>query len=198
MQYHYYILNKPCNMVSQFKSSHRVPLLGDLDFPFPEGTHAIGRLDQHSEGLLLLTTNKKVTRLLFQGIKPHFREYHVLVNSAVSQNQLNQLSNGVTIRTGQEIYYTTQPCSVKLVNPPLIQFNSDYIPSERVPHSWISISLTEGKYHQVRKMLTAVGLRCKRLVRLRIENLQLGNLAPGCIQELTEQEFFGGLNITDY
>lgn len=198
MQHHYYILNKPCHMVSQFKSSHRVPLLGDLDFPFPEGTHAIGRLDQHSEGLLLLTTNKKVTRLLFQGIKPHFREYHVLVNSAVSQNQLNQLSNGVPIRTGQEIFYTTQPCSVRLVDPPLIRFNSDYIPSERVPHSWISISLTEGKYHQVRKMLTAVGLRCKRLVRLRIENLQLGNLAPGCIQELTEQEFFGGLNITDY
>ena len=198
MQHHYYILNKPCHMVSQFKSSHQVPLLGDLDFPFPEGTHAIGRLDQHSEGLLLLTTNKKVTRLLFQGIKPHFREYHVLVNSAVSQNQLNLLSNGVPIRTGQEIFYTTQPCSVRLVDPTLIHFNSDYIPSERVPHSWISISLTEGKYHQVRKMLTAVGLRCKRLVRLRIENLQLGNLAPGCIQELTEQEFFGGLNITDY
>ena len=198
MQHYYYILNKPCNMVSQFKSSHAVPLLGNLPFNFPEGTHAIGRLDQHSEGLLLLTTNKKVTRLLFQGVTPHLREYHVLVNSKVSQNQLTQLSQGVPIRTGNEVFYTTQPCSVRLVDPPLIQFNSDYIPSEKVPHNWISISLSEGKFHQVRKMLTAVGLKCKRLVRVRIENLHLGNLAPGCINELTEQEFFGGLNIIDY
>lgn len=185
-------------MVSQFKSSHTVPLLGNLPFNFPEGTHAIGRLDQHSEGLLLLTTNKKVTRLLFQGTSPHLREYHVLVNNKVSQDQLNQLSQGVPIRTGNEVFYTTRPCIVSLVDPPLIQFNSDYIPSERVPHNWISISLAEGKFHQVRKMLTAVGLKCKRLVRIRIENIQLGSLAPGCIQELSEEQFFTGLNISDY
>lgn len=51
-------------MVSQFVSSHQVRLLGELAFDFPEGTHAIGRLDNHSEGLLLLTTNPKITRLL--------------------------------------------------------------------------------------------------------------------------------------
>ena len=60
----YFIIYKPVNMVSQFISSHEVRLLGDLGFDFPEGTHAIGRLDQHSEGLLLLTTNKKITKQL--------------------------------------------------------------------------------------------------------------------------------------
>jgi 23S rRNA pseudouridine2457 synthase len=53
------------NMVSQVVSTHKVELLSNIDFNFPEGTHAIGRLDQMSEGLLLLTTNKKVTKLLF-------------------------------------------------------------------------------------------------------------------------------------
>lgn len=56
----YFILNKPANMVSQFVSSDDVPLLGGIGFQFPEGTHAIGRLDKDSEGLLLLTTNKKL------------------------------------------------------------------------------------------------------------------------------------------
>ena len=69
----YFILNKPFNMVSQFVSTDEVPLLTAIDFNFPEGTHAIGRLDAHSEGLLILTTNKKVTRLLFQGEVPHKR-----------------------------------------------------------------------------------------------------------------------------
>ena len=60
-------------MVSQFVSTDEVRLLGDLDFEFPEGTHAIGRLDSASEGLLILTTDKRVTRLLFSGEKPHKR-----------------------------------------------------------------------------------------------------------------------------
>jgi 23S rRNA pseudouridine2457 synthase len=55
----YFIINKPYDMVSQFVSTHPVRLLGDLDFNFPEGTHPIGRLDSSSEGLLILTTNKK-------------------------------------------------------------------------------------------------------------------------------------------
>jgi 16S rRNA U516 pseudouridylate synthase RsuA-like enzyme len=71
----YFIINKPYNMVSQFISSHNVRLLGDLDFDFPEGTHAIGRLDNHSEGLLLLTTNKKVTRLLFDPTRTQLPGY---------------------------------------------------------------------------------------------------------------------------
>ncbi|WP_261387849.1 hypothetical protein [Chitinophaga pinensis] len=62
-------------MVSQFISPDKVRLLGDLDFDFPEGTHAVGRLDNNSEGLLLLTTNKKVTRLLFESEQPHKRAY---------------------------------------------------------------------------------------------------------------------------
>jgi 23S rRNA pseudouridine2457 synthase len=77
------MIHKPINMVSQFVSSHAVQLLGSLDFTFPEGIHAIGRLDQNSEGLLLLTTNKKITRLLFQGAVPHERTYLVQVKGIV-------------------------------------------------------------------------------------------------------------------
>ena len=185
-------------MVSQFISSHEVCLLGNLDFCFPVGTHAIGRLDHHSEGLLLLTTNKKVTRLLFQGPIPHTRVYHVLVNNLVSEKQLNTLRNGVQFKIGTNQFHTTSPCEVTIVNPPLVQFPGEYVLSERVPHTWLSIGLTEGKFHQVRKMLTAVQLKCKRLVRVSIEDLHLGNLAPGQIKEITESHFFSSLKIVDY
>jgi 23S rRNA pseudouridine2457 synthase len=80
----YFIINKPYNMVSQFVSPDDVGLLGDIAFDFPEGIHAIGRLDNLSEGLLILTTNRKVTKLLFQGEAPHKRTYLVRVKNVVS------------------------------------------------------------------------------------------------------------------
>ena len=63
-------------MVSQFVSPDKVGLLGDLDFDFPEGTHAIGRLDNNSEGLLILTTNKESHEALFEARCRKKRVYH--------------------------------------------------------------------------------------------------------------------------
>src|SRR3954467_11236755 len=114
----YYILNKPYNMVSQFVSTHNVRLLTDLDFDFPEGTHAIGRLDNHSEGLLILTTDKRVTRLLFLSDSPHKRTYLVQVNNFVSAESLYLLQTGVTIRVKDGQDYTTPPCDVEIVKDP--------------------------------------------------------------------------------
>ncbi len=116
----YFAVNKPYMMVSQFKSPDDVRLLGDLDFDFPEGTHAIGRLDNQSEGLLLLTTNKKVTRLLFQGEVPHARKYLVQVKHVVQPPALQQLRTGITFKEkgGDGRDYTTKPCAVEIVPAP--------------------------------------------------------------------------------
>src|ERR1700733_15348898 len=80
----YFLLNKPRDMVSQFVSSHKVGLLGELNFTFPAGTHALGRLDKDSEGLLLLTTDKRAGRLLFLSGLPHLRTYLVMVQNELS------------------------------------------------------------------------------------------------------------------
>ncbi len=194
-QHRYFIINKPYKMVSQFISSHEVRLLGDLDFNFPEGTHAIGRLDNYSEGLLILTTNKKVTSLLFDPAKKHLRSYLVMVNNIVNLEMLEELRSGVSIpvTTGED--YKSIPVSVELVENVTDYYS--YIDDFRqaYPHSWLLITLTEGKFHQVRKMCLAIKRRCLRLVRLSIENLQLGNLEPGRVKEFTEQEFFELLGI---
>jgi len=182
-------------MVSQFVSTHDVRLLGDLDFDFPEGTHAIGRLDGHSEGLLILTTNKKVTRLLFQGEMPHRRTYLVKVRYQVSPDTLEQIRNGISIRVNGGGYYTTSPCEAEIVPRPDNLFENGREGEEYIPHTWLKITLTEGKFHQVRKMVGSLHHRCVRLIRLSIEDLELAGLPVGGVREIEEKIFFEQLRI---
>ena len=182
-------------MVSQFVSSHQVRLLGDLDFVFPEGIHAVGRLDNHSEGLLILTTNKKVTRLLFQGEEPHKRTYLVKVRYEVSPDSLDRLRKGIPIRVNGGGYYTTSPCEAEIVRRPENLWVNRQEGTEYIPHTWLKITLTEGKFHQVRKMVAALHHRCVRLIRLSIEDLELGDLPVGGVREVGEGPFFEQLKI---
>lgn len=191
----YFVLNKPIQMVSQFVSSHQVRLLGDLDFNFPEGTHAIGRLDQHSEGVLLLTTNKKITKLLFQGAVPHKRTYLVQVKNIVSAETVLKLSNGIEISASNGTAFTTTPCEVKLVQKPPHLFEAGIPLHHNVKTTWLQITLTEGKFHQVRKMVAAINHRCLRLIRISIEDIVIGNMQPGEVVELEEADFFSLLKL---
>jgi len=193
--YRYFILNKPFDMVSQFISSHDVKLLSDIDFPFPENTHAIGRLDNHSEGLLLLTTDKKVTRLLFLGEKQHKRTYLVMVQNVVSEQTLQKLQTGINIKIKTGVDYIAQPYAAELVKDPTTFYKHSTDHREKFPHSWLLITLTEGKFHQVRKMVLALRHRCQRLIRLSIEKIELDDLAPGQVKEVDQQSFYNLLDI---
>lgn len=196
----YFVINKPYGMESQFVSPYPGPLLGDLGFDFPEGTHAVGRLDKHSEGLLLLTTNKKITTLLFESKIPHKRTYLVQVRHNMSEESLHQLRTGVTIRLrggggGGGGEYTTPPCEVEIVEQPKDLFPSPRNFPDYILNTWIMITLTEGRYRQVRKMVAAVRHRCMRLIRVSIEDLSLGNLQPGEVKEIPEEVFFEQLKL---
>lgn len=191
----YFLLNKPTNMVSQFVSTHAVQLLADIDFDFPEGTHAIGRLDQMSQGLLLLTTNKKITKLLFQGVRPHVRTYLVQVKNKVSEQTLNALRDGVTISASNGTTYTTASCNVNLIEAPKGIGLNEIVLHENQQTDWLRIELTEGKFHQVRKMVAAMHHRCIRLVRWSIEDITIASIAPGQVKEVDETYFFNALHL---
>ena len=196
-KFRYFILHKPTGMESQFVSPYESDLLGDIDFDFPEGTHAIGRLDKNSEGLLLLTTNKKITALLFQSKLPHKRIYLVQVKFKMNEESLKKLQEGVSIRIKGGGFYTTPPCQVEIIENPE---NIFLMPQNFHPYmdtTWILITLTEGKFRQVRKMVTAVRHRCLRLIRIAIENIQLEDLKPGEVKEIEEDDFFELLNLGD-
>jgi 23S rRNA pseudouridine2457 synthase len=194
-EHRYFLIHKPIDMVSQFVSSHAVNLLGSLSFDFPEGTHAIGRLDQASEGLLLLTTNKKVTKLLFQGAVPHKRTYLVQVKNKVSLQTVQQLAKGILISAPSGEKYLTTPCEVQIVQEPRNIAAPPKPLHKNVQFTWLLISLTEGKYHQVRKMVAAVQHRCIRLIRVSIESLELNDMQPGEVKEIAEIDFFEKLNL---
>lgn len=186
----YFIVNKPYDMHSQFTGVEGRPMLGELNYPFPEGTHCIGRLDHNSEGLLILTTNKKITRLLFKSETPHQRTYLLQVYRNVTPETLQELEKGVMIRVKDNGLYKTAPCRVKIIEKPKNLFQSGWEYPDTIPHTWLLMTLTEGKFRQIRKMMTVVKHRCLRLIRLSIENLTLDTLQPGEVREISEKDFF--------
>ena len=170
-------------MISQFvnPAKRKKKLLGDL-YDFPEGTMAIGRLDVPSEGLLLLTTDGKVSA----EIRSHKyeKEYYVQVDGIITQKEIEQLQTGVEIGfNGKK--YITKPGKAFIIDDPKFPLRSMKIRDERHgPTSWVSIIITEGKFRQVRKMTAAVGLPTLRLIRVRIGKIELGNLEISEVKEV--------------
>ncbi|AMS27622.1 pseudouridine synthase [Bacteroidetes bacterium UKL13-3] len=181
-QYHY-ILHKPFGYISQFKTDvKKKKMLGDL-YSFAEGTMAIGRLDEDSEGLLLLTTDGKVSELVRR--KHIEKEYYAQVDGLISAEAIHQLQQGVEIGI-KGIKYQTRPCKAILLDPqPTFAERSRRIRDERHgPTYWISVTLTEGKLRQVRKMCAAVGYPVLRLIRIRIGKMHLNDLPVGAVLEV--------------
>lgn len=189
----YFIIYKPYKMLSQFVSPYQHRLLGDLDFEFPPGTQAVGRLDEESEGLLILTTDKKLNKRLLLPERQHKRSYIVQVQKDISEENIRILRNGVEILIKQRGAYITQSCEVQKITQPIkLADRADPI-TNFVPHSWLTFTLTEGKNRQIRKMCKAVGHKCLRLIRTRIENLGLEDMTPGEVREIKQEELFNKL-----
>ncbi len=191
----YFVINKPRNIVSQFVSSHKVGLLGDIGFNFPPGTHALGRLDKDSEGLLLLTTDQRATRLLFMDRVPHLRTYLVMVQNELSEAAFDLLQTGIPIKIKNGENYLATPLDIKRIDNPTDYYAYATDHREAYPHTWLLITLAEGKYRQVRKMVLAARHRCQRLIRLSVSDITLENLQPGEVQEMNEETFYRLLNI---
>ena len=156
-------------------------LIGEL-YNFPLGTMAIGRLDEDSEGLLLLTTDGKVSEHIRRKTD---KEYYAQVDGLITNKAIAQLQSGVEIGI-RNVKYLTKPCEVfKLETTPDFAPRIFKIRDDRHgPTCWISITLTEGKFRQIRKMTAAVGYPTLRLMRVRIGTINLAKLQPGEVQEV--------------
>jgi len=184
-EHRHFIHHKPFGYLCQFVCElPRKKLVGQL-FDFPEGTMAIGRLDEQSEGLLLLTTDGQVSEYIRS--RKIEKEYYAQVDGLITDEAIEQLQQGVEIGI-RDVKYRTMPCKVsRLENDPNFAPRTRKIRDDRHgPTSWVSIIITEGKYRQVRKMTAAAGFPTLRLLRVRIGNIMLGDLLAGEVREVDE------------
>lgn len=171
------MLYKPAGYLSQFvyqKKRHK-RLLSEL-YPFPQGTMAIGRLDEMSEGLLVLTTDGLISEYV-RGA--HFiKTYYAQVDGIITDEAILELQQGVLIGLKGE-KYRTKPCVVTSISPALPPPTFKIRDERHGPTSWIALHLTEGKFRQVRKMTAAVGFPTLRLVRISVGPFALHAMQPG-------------------
>jgi len=194
--------NKPFGVLSQFTddgSANRTL----TEFGFPKNVYPIGRLDAHSEGLLLLSDEPAWNEKLLHPRHAHEREYWAQVEKIPTQESLKKLGKRILIQgrkalpchawilepqpalaDGQHFDLSAREDARPIISPrnPPIRFRKS------VPDCWIGLELVEGKNRQVRRMTAAIGHPTLRLMRVRIGNFWLGDLPTGKWKILNEQE----------
>lgn len=183
------MIYKPFGMLSQFSKQHPSEFtLADLQFDFSRDVYPVGRLDKDSEGLLLLSNDKKLTERLLNPVYKHFRTYWVQVEGIPDEKALNILQNGPKIRINKKDYFC-KPLTAQRINEP--HGLPERVPPVRfrkhIPTSWLQLRLIEGKNRQVRKMTAAIGHPTLRLIRFSIEDLSLAEMSPGSVCQLDKK-----------
>jgi 23S rRNA pseudouridine2605 synthase len=166
----YLLLYKPTGYITTFKDPEGRPTVYDLIQDAGRWVVPVGRLDQDTSGLLLLTSD---TRFAEQVTNPDYKipkTYLVKASSLLTEGQLQQLRDGVVLNDGP-----TQPARVKRVR-------------DSAKYSFIEVTIHEGRNRQVRRMLEAVGSKVLKLVRIEIGGLRIGDLPIGHYRELTAAE----------
>jgi 23S rRNA pseudouridine2457 synthase len=181
---HIFIFNKPDGVLTQFRRVAGKQTLADFG-PFPRDVHPVGRLDEDSEGLLIVTNDGGLHHRLIDPKFAHPRTYLVQVERAPGEEALAALRSGVTL--GGE---KTRPAIVRplLSEPDLWPKRTPIRYRKTVPTSWLEITITEGKNRQVRRMTAAVGHPALRVVRTAVGPLLLEELRPGETRTITPAE----------
>lgn len=184
------LFNKPFQVMSQFSSHPERPSLSDY-LTMPD-IYPAGRLDADSEGLMLLTDDGSLQHAISHPDNEKEKTYLAQVEGKVDQAALARLRAPLDL--GE---FTTRPCKAAQVAQPdwLWERDPPIRVRQQVPTSWLSITLTEGKNRQVRRMTAAVGLPTLRLIRIAIGPFSLAThpLLPGEWRDVSETEWRAGI-----
>ena len=159
--------NKPVGIVCTTKDRHNKNNIVDY-IGYTQRVYPVGRLDKESDGLILLTNDGDMMDRILRSVNGHEKEYIVSVNRPINDTFIKRMSEGIYL---EELERTTKKCVVRKV-------------SDRT----FRIILTQGLNRQIRRMCGALGYKVTKLTRIRIMNIELGELAVGQYRELTESE----------
>lgn len=165
----YLALNKPNNCVTTVRDPQGRATVMDLLRPVKERVYPVGRLDYHSEGLLLLTNDGEFTNAITSAGSHIPKTYQVKVNGLLEPDQEQKFREGIPLEGRR-----TAPAGLKLIH--------------RAANPWYEVRLTEGRKNQIRIMFKHFGLLVEKLKRVQIGFLELGSLKPGEFRYLTAQE----------
>lgn len=180
------LFNKPYGVVCQFSPDGKHPTLKDY-IPIA-GVYAAGRLDTDSEGLLILTDDGRLQHQLAHPMHKLPKTYWVQVEGEVTDSALRNLAQGVDLAD-----FITQPARAeRMVEPAQLWSRTPPVRFRQlIPTSWIALTITEGKNRQVRRMTAKVGFPTLRLIRAKIGEFGLDQLAPGQYRSIDENEISG-------
>ena len=190
----YYIIHKPFKVLSQFSNEGENIGFKEVFPNLPRDIYPVGRLDLDSEGLLILTNDKKLNARLLDPKHGHTRTYWVEVDGVPEAEALNQLSSGVEIRVGGKVHLT-KPAKIRIIQPSIAEREPPVNYKKHPTRTWLEIKLTEGKNRQVRRMTAKVGHPTLRLIRVAIEDLHLEPLKSGQIIEISQNAIYKKLKI---
>ncbi|ATG97278.1 pseudouridine synthase [Mesoplasma lactucae] len=180
---YYFLFYKPRNVVSTMYDPKHRKTIADYFKNVPARVYPVGRLDYDVSGLILVTNDGELANFVMHPRYEFIKTYQALANGRVSKGQVKQLTQGVTI--DEDNYFT------KAITANLANYNQEK------DESIVEMSIAEGRKHHVKKMLEAVGIDLKKLMRTKIEDIEIGDLRPGEYRSLTPHEiktFYGTYN----
>ena len=166
----YVILHKPRGYITSMSDPEGRPVVTELLKGVKARVVPVGRLDYDTEGLLLLTDDGDLAHTLMHPAHEIPKTYVAKVKGVLEEEEVRKLEKGVRVRGRM-----TAPATVKKIR-------------KAEENSWIEITIHEGRYHQVRRMLEEVEHPVLKLIRVRYATMELGGLPPGKYRYLTPQE----------
>lgn len=166
----YIMLNKPAGYVTTLSDPEGRPTVQALLRGVKTRVYPVGRLDFHTEGLLILTNDGDFAHLVMHPRHELPKTYLVKIKGTLDQDDIEQLEKGVYLEEGK-----TSPAQVRLIR-------------KEVANSWVEITIREGRKRQVRRMFDRVDHSVIKLKRIKIGPLSLGDLQPGKYRHLTQSE----------